>query len=384
MVMTAILTDYLNPEAWNCRMEPLFFVFALLHLIYLLLIFLVFVGLLRLERKTCDRKPFVSVVVAARNEENRILPTLNSLEKINYPEDRFEVILVDDASEDNTGRIIEDYVARHENWSMISLEMKSRQLRGKKKALKKAIEKARGELIFTTDADCMVPPDWLKHMVCYFDSETSMVLGHSPLPGKKGFLNRLLSFDNLFSAISAAAPTKLGFPNTSVGRNLAYRRDVYMEVGGFDALRKFRSGDDVHLTERFRKWNKGKIDYCIHPDTFVYTQLPPDARHIFHQQVRKNSKTLNKSLPSVLFSLVLFVYHVLLIAIPFLVPAYMFIWLAALLFKLGAEFFTLSYASWVFQKKYLIRYLIFLQVIYPAYIIFFSLLGIMQIYEWKK
>ncbi len=366
------------------NIDWLYWIFIFLSGFYLIIILLVLIGLSRLRLKTCSRCPSISVVIAARNEEKRVEPTLQSLEKLNYPQESYEIILVDDASTDRTPEIIQSYVERHNNWKLIRLEEKSGELRGKKKALKSAIALAKGEIIFTTDADCRVSPNWLKVMSYYFDEQTAMVIGHSPLQTGKGFFNALLNFDNLFSAIVGAAPAKLGFPLTSVGRNLAYRKSAYEQIGGFEALKKFKSGDDVHLTELFRTQAKGKIDYCAHPESFVQTKPPLTGKEIFQQQIRKNSKTLNKSLPSVIFSILLFASYLLLLIFPLFNAAWLGLWAKVMAAKFIGEFIALFHAAVIFRKKEIIPYLPIMLLVYPVYIIFFSLLGSLQIYQWKK
>lgn len=358
--------------------------FLFFSTLYLLLLIAVYIGLNRLKIRTGNKTPEISVVIAARNEEQRIRPTLQALEGIDYPQDRYEIIFVDDASGDATAGIIQSFADRHDNWRLIRLESKSTRLKGKKRALKEAIDQARFDLIFTTDADCRVPPDWLRKMSACFDDDTAMVLGHSPLETGPGLWNSILNFDNLFSAIVAAASVKLGFPLTSVGRNLAYRKSAYLQVGGFDALSRFRSGDDVHLTERFRRGQQGRIEYCAHPDTFVSTGLPASRREIFHQQIRKNSKNLQKSAGSIAFSLLVFVIYLLFIFLPAVQPQLLGLWALVMLVKLALEWLVLYKSTRVFQKHDLRPKLIFMQIVYPFYIIFFSLLGSLQIYQWKK
>lgn len=365
-------------------LDLIYWLFLLFSFFYLIIVLLTILGLSRLKVKRNSDQNFVSVVIAARNEESRILPTLKSLEKLNYPLDKYEIIIIDDASTDNTASVIDSYANKHGNWKLIRFANKSSELRGKKKALKEAINQAKGEIVFTTDADCQVPPNWLQIMSEYFDNQTAMVLGHSPIKPGKGFWNKILEFDNLFSAIVGAAPTKLGFSLTSVGRNLAYRKSIYQNVGGFDALKKFKSGDDVHLTERFRRRGNGKIDYCAHPETFVITIPPSTKREIFHQQIRKNSKTLNKSIPAVLLSLFLLMIFLLFSTLPMINMSWFGLWFYVIIGRFSVEFIALTQASIIFHKKKLIPYLLLMQAIYPFYIMFFSLLGILQIYEWKK
>lgn len=359
-------------------------IFILFSVIYFFSILLIIWGLRQLVKKSSPDEPTISVLVAARNEAQRIRPGLESLTKLNYPPARFEIILVDDASDDETADIIQEYAKQFPNWHLIRLKEKSRELKGKKNALAEALKIAKGDLVFTTDADCQVPPNWLKNMSAYFDSGTNMVLGHSPLRVAKGFIGTFLKFDNLFSAIVAAAPAKLGFAHTSVGRNLAYRRSAIDRIDGYHALKKFRSGDDVHLTERFRRKAQGKIDYCAHPDTFVYTFPPSSTKEIFHQQLRKNSKVLKKSWPTILFSILIFLAYMLFIFLPFIISGLTDLWLKIILLKTILEFIALTYAAIVFHKKELIPWFPLFQFIYPFYVILFSLLGSLQIYEWKK
>jgi biofilm PGA synthesis N-glycosyltransferase PgaC len=353
-------------------------------LLYLLLLAAVWVGLDRLKSAKKLEPQNVTVVIAARNEADRITACLNGLEKLEYPADKLEVILVDDCSSDRTPSLIRERLPRNKNWKLIELPEKSSELRGKKNALLQGIAAASGELILTTDADCVVPPGWVRKMNDHFGPGVSMVIGYSPLQKGKGFLDKLLRFDNLFSAISASAPTKLGYPFTSVGRNLGYRKDAYEYAGGFLALKKFRSGDDVHLTERFRYTKSGVIEYCADPDSFVITFPPATRLELFHQQVRKNSKTLKKAGTSVLFSLALFAYYILFAGLPFFLASWIDVWLVLLALKLITEYIDLRKAAYIFGQSDLIKYIPLMQVIYPAYIIFFSLLGVLQVYSWKK
>ncbi len=357
--------------------------FLLFSAFYIGIILLIIWGLRRLKIKTCEQEPTISIVIAARNEALRIMPTLESLTRLEYPKERFEIILVDDASEDGTAEIIERYANRFSNWKLIRLSEKSDALRGKKKALLEALRAATGELIFTTDADCVVPPGWLHAMSCYFEKDVQMVLGNSPLITAKGFWGTFLNFDNLFSAVVTAAPSKLGFPHTGIGRNLAYRKTAYENVGGYAALKKFRSGDDVHLTERFRRKGLGKVDYCVHPDSFVSALPPETGREIFYQQIRKNSKTLKKSLPTVLFSILVFAAYLLFLFLPLLQPSMLGVWLIVIALKTGVEFWALTQAAFVFRRKELIPWFPLMQIIYPAYVIVFSALGALQLYKWK-
>jgi cellulose synthase/poly-beta-1,6-N-acetylglucosamine synthase-like glycosyltransferase len=303
---------------------------------------------------------------------------------LNYPSDKYEIIFVDDHSDDSTAKIIGSYCDRNSNWRIISLKEKSISLKGKKNALQQGIGQAKGEIIFTTDADCIVPPDWLSNLSGYFQTGISMVLGYSPLIKSKKLYYRLLQFDNLFSGIAAAATAKLGYPFTSVGRNLAYRKDTYEDVGGFLSLKKFKSGDDIHLTGKFRHNNNGRIDYCADPTTFVHTLIPSTFREVIQQQIRKNSKTFQLSGLSVIAMLMIFLYYILLFIMPYIMPTWVNMWLFIVIVKLLTEYMSLYKAAKIFQQTDLIPYILPMQIIYPFYIIIFSVIGTFQYYHWKK
>ena len=369
---------------WIIDLNIFLILFLVFSVLYLILLIGTFIGLSRLKNVNNNFQHNISIVIAARNEEDRILPCLENLEKLNYPQDKFEIIFVDDCSTDDTPNIIKDFCKNHSNWKLIRIEEKSKQIRGKKNALLKGIQQSRGEIIFTTDADCVVPPNWLREMNNYFEPNVSMVIGHSPITKKPGVYQKILQFDNLFSAIAASAPTKLGKPISSIGRNLAYRKSAYEDVGSFLALKQYRSGDDILLTERFHYLNDGKIDFCAHPDTFVQTQPPETFSDIFHQQVRKNSKGLLKSPVSIFFSISLFLYYLFFLTFPLIYPKYFVLWLIIFGLKFIIEFIDLSKAAKIFKLAHTIKFIPIMQIIYPFHIMLFSVLGIFQLYRWKK
>ncbi|MCH8124958.1 glycosyltransferase [candidate division KSB1 bacterium] len=361
----------------------LLYLFIGSNLLYFSLLGIVYTGLKRLNKKPANQfQPKISIIIAARNEESRIFLCLESLEKLEYEKDKFEIILVDDCSSDRTAEIIQSFCQRHSNWRLLQLQNKSSELRGKLNALQEGVSISSGEIIFTTDSDCILPKDWLRKMMPYFEAGVTMVLGHSLLVSGKGFFHRLQEFDNLFSAIVVAALTKMGYAFSSIGRNMAYRSITLESVGGFNSLKKFRSGDDIHLTDRFRT-KAGKIDYCADPETFVLTQPLKSKKEFLNQQIRKNSKTFIRSPSSMLLPIGLFAYHVLFLLFPIIFPHQFLLWLAFLCLKFILEFTCLYNAAIIFKQKQLIPYLLFMQIIYPGYIIFLTILGGLQVYKWK-
>lgn len=361
------------------------YIFSISSLLYFFLLIAAFIALNLFRKPQSNNTPKISIIIAARNEEKRILPTLQSLQQLNYPSKHFEIIFVDDASTDNTAKIIRAYCRHNPNWKCIELKEKKSEWHGKKLALKTGIDSAAGEIIFTTDADIIVQPEWLSEMALYFEDNVSMVIGHyEPQLKTNNLLGVLIKFDNLFSSIMAAATANFGFPISSAGSNLAYRKDDYEKVDGHEALKHFKSGDDVHLTERFRKKLKKKITYSANPKTFVFAPPPSEKKEFFHQQMRKNSKHLQKSILSLLLSSFLFLYFVLTYGFPFFNPEFTLTWLIIILIKLIFEFIVLLRAANIFNRKDIIKWIPLFQIIYPIYIIIFSILGNFQFYQWHK
>ena len=361
------------------------YMFSISSIIYFLILISVFISLYRFKKSVNNNSPKISIVIAARNEERRILPTLQSLQKLNYSSKLFEIIFVDDASTDNTAKIINAYCLHNSNWNCIKLKEKDKQWHGKKLALKTGIDAATGEIIFTTDADCIIQPDWLTEMVKYFDDDVSMVIGHYEPQIQKNNQSGIFSkFDNLFSSIVASATANLGFPISSAGSNLAYTKKAYNEVNGHEALKHFKSGDDVHLTERFRKKLKQKIVYCSDPKTFVFTNPPSGKKEFIQQQMRKNSKHLKKSFSSILLSSFLFFYFLLSYTFPIFNPQFFSTWLLLIVIKLIFEFSVLIKSAFIFNRKDIIIWFPLFQIFYPFYVIVFGILGNLQFYKWNN
>jgi len=333
--------------------------------------------------KEWEPRPF-SVIVAARNEGARVMPLIASLEKLDYPFDKREILFVNDASTDDTGRLLEEAAARLPGARCMHITPEERTANGggKKNALHRAIMEATGAFIAVTDADCVVPRRWLKAFNTAFDAQTVMVLGHGRIIPERGFLNRLLRFDNLFAGLVSAIPAFFGAPVSSVGRSMAYRRAAYLQSGGYPALKKHGSGDDVFLTERFRKLALGGIRFCRDEAAYVLTRPPERLSEIFWQQVRKNSKLLHKSAPSWVLTLFLLTVHALLVYGLLNASTR---WMTGMLWgvKWLTEWVALRRAAVFFGERDLIPWLPFFEVFYPVYMTFFALLGTLGIYKWK-
>ena len=188
-----------------------------------------------------DEFPGVSVIISAHNESYNLSQYLQALLTQDYP--TFEVIVVDDGSEDNTREVVEYYLTQDPRLHMTFVPFGARVGSTKKLALTLGAKAAQYEWLLLTDADCRPESNhWIRTMMA--QATKDIVLGFSPYFYDKGFVNRLVRFDTLFNGLHYLGAALCGHPYMGVGRNLAYRKSLFFESGGFTHLMTNRAGDD--------------------------------------------------------------------------------------------------------------------------------------------
>ena len=241
--------------------------------------------------------PGVSVIVAARNEEKNILRCLESLDKLIYPEGKLEIILVDDQSTDNTGRIIDEFISDKKIFRKIISKKETEKLKGKTNALANGLEVANNEIIMTTDADCEVKPTWVKRTASYYFNNVGMVNGVTTQTAFDHF-SGMQSLDFIYLLIVASSTINLGNPISCIGNNMSYRKEAYDEVGGYENL-PFSVTEDFNLMMAIHRLEKYKIIFPVDKDTLV-TSLPcPDIKSLLHQKKRWAVGGLGCSVPRI-------------------------------------------------------------------------------------
>lgn len=188
--------------------------------------------------------PGVTVILAAHNECVNLSNYLQALLTQEYP--TYEVIVVDDGSEDSTRDVVEQYMHRDPRLKMTFVPHEARVGSTKKLAITLAAKAAQYEYLLLTDADCVPESSsWIREMMKGFGAEQKdIVLGFSPYFEDKGHINRLVRFDTLFNGLHYLGAALCGHPYMGVGRNLAYRKRLFFESGGFSHLMTNKAGDD--------------------------------------------------------------------------------------------------------------------------------------------
>ena len=193
----------------------------------------------------------VSVIICARNEESNIQPFLQSVLTQDYP--RFEVIVVNDGSEDQTQTIIDQYIKQYTNIKTTFVPKGARMGSTKKLALTLGAKAAQYDYLLLTDADCR-PYDthWISTMMQGFEQsdKVEVVLGYGAYFYEKTWINHIIQYDTLFNGLHYLGAAITGHPYMGVGRNLAYRKDTFFNNGGFTHLMKSYAGDDDLFVNR--------------------------------------------------------------------------------------------------------------------------------------
>lgn len=248
---------------------------------------------------------FVSVIVAARNEEHNIQRLLTALTRQTY--DRCEIIIVDDRSEDRTANLVREFSRGKTPVKLVSITDLSGDMPPKKQALAAGIRESRGDILLFTDADCAPSPGWVAAMAGTFSDRTGVVCGYSPYdPGLRSSTPRTLTgriadaflrFEELKGALWSAGSIGIGRAWLATGRNLAYRRAVWDEVDGFDKIRHSISGDDDLFLQLVRQTTSWEIRYASVPASVVPTAPPDSFRAFVAQRTRHFSAGRYFSIP---------------------------------------------------------------------------------------
>ena len=424
MTLLHLFTTALGPVQAALTLLLILFISA-----YAILIFCFFVGWVRLplykgeDNPLSSRLPmhevipFVSVVVAARNEAERIGPLLKALAAQDHPRDKFEVLVVDDHSEDGTAEAVNQWTEKaalsREASPAMDLKLLSAAAHGtttsngstiahattgeKKHALSLGIHQASGEIILTTDADCLPAPGWISGLSRPFsDPALKMVLGPVRLRGI-GMFGQLqeLEFLSLMGITGGAAG--LGKPVMGNGASLGFRREAWLEAGGYASHTKYSSGDDVFLLHAVKKQRpratspegvaNPSVQFLKDRDAIVETEAVRGLWDFFRQRGRWAGKAHGYKDPFTLLTggVVAGFNLLLVICLGFLLvfPGTSTLWLsAAIALKALVDFLLLSATAHFFNLSVRLAWFPLLFPVYPFYVLSSIIVGWARKNKW--
>lgn len=247
-----------------------------------------------------DELPFISVLIAARNEEQNIWRCLSALNQLNYPKEKVEFLIGNDQSGDRTLEIAEAFSAKHPQFKVYNITDSLGLARGKANVLAHLARQAKGDYYFITDADIAVNTEWVRELLGFFEEDTAIVSG-TTVVDDEGTMGKMQEVDWMYYMGLLKSAYNIGLSCTAVGNNMAIRKEAYWEIGGYEALR-FSITEDYKLYKevRLRGWGTKNV---LNPNVLNYSRAIHQLRVLLSQ--RKRWLTGARELP--LFWWILFI-----------------------------------------------------------------------------
>ena len=333
---------------------------------------------------------FFAIVIPFRNEMEHLPHLLESIKNLDYPKDLFEIILIDDFSEDESVKYI--YNWRMENGSFQTTLLENLRISNspKKDAIARAIPIIKNEWIITTDADCIVNSNWLKTLNNYIkNKDVEMIVGSVFYQCKKSFLHHFQQLDLISLQGSTIGSFGMGLGFMCNGANFCYTKSLFQELNGFSGNRKIASGDDVFLLQKAMhssKFGKEKIHYLKSESNIVITKPVDSWKLLFQQRIRWASKTGSyQSVYGKDLAVIVFLGNLSIVVGCGLWIVGFMTWISlAILFLIKFLFDTiLLYKTNHFFSKKRMRYLILSSIFYPFFCVSVAMFAMFGNYEWK-
>lgn len=374
------------------------FLFVFIIITYLCIIGWLSYGFDKIDDFKLQDLPFktkFSVIIPFRNEAENLPKLLDSISKLNYKKSMFEIILVDDDSEDDSVFIIENSldISCKKTDALFGhiqiIQNKRTSNSPKKDAITAAINVSKYDWIVTTDADCILPKYWLDT----FDEliqlkDSNCIVAPVTYHGKMTFFNRFQALD--FLSLQGATVGSFGIkkPIMCNGANFAYRKSQFVSVNGFEGNDTIASGDDVFLLEKLIKQDAKKVHYLKSHNAIVTTNPAKNIKNLIQQRLRWASKTSqNKNWFIKLVGFVVLLGNLFFLG---LLPAVYFdvitlkIAMPLFIIKGGIDFLLLFKTARFFKQDNLLVSYLFSSIVYPFFCVIIVLLSFFKSYEWKN
>lgn len=330
---------------------------------------------------------FVTIIIPFRNESENIIASLRSIEAQNYSTDKYEVIYIDDFSDDDSFEKLSNAITNN-NITVLSMKKSKFAKAHKKQAIEYGISKAKGNIILFTDADCISSVDWIRTMVIGFEESTALISGPVAFAESDSLFGKLQALE--FAGLILAGAGLIGnkTPMIASSANLAFRKSVFEEVGGYKGLMNLSSGDDELLMQKVAYKTDYDVKFCLDKEALVITEPNKNVEEFNQQRKRWASKGLYYENKAIVFQLVLvFLFFLGFIAqffLGFFVSSKFFILLlASLLVKIFVEYSVLEKGVGVLVKRIPLHLFLLAEVLHIPYIIYSAISGAFGNFTWK-
>jgi cellulose synthase/poly-beta-1,6-N-acetylglucosamine synthase-like glycosyltransferase len=321
----------------------------------------------------------ISVIVAAKNEEQNTPALINSLSNQSYPPDLFEVIIIDDGSTDNTYDRAVELSKEFQNYT--AYKVLTKKFPGKKGALQFGIEKAVNPFILITDADCKPEKNWIKSFALKFDLGSEFIIGTAPFVQHKSFVNKISCFENLRTHLLTLGMANIGMPYSAAARSFGFKKESFEKLSGYMNTLDTISGDDDLLLREAVK-HKMKIDVVAEKDSFVYSEAPKSFSEYLSQKTRHIKTSFHYVFIHKVF---LAVWHLINLFMLFS-PVLMIIsskFLLLFFVKIFGDIYLVSSTRKYFKYKFNFLEIIFYQAVYEILLVINFLNGSFRKVKWK-
>ena len=362
-----------------------------ISILYFLIIISFIIGFDKVEtinnRLTVPKNSF-SIVVPFRNEAKNLTDLLNSISALNYPVNMFEVLLINDASKDDSCTIIENFKQQFPSIAILLLNNKRLSGSPKKDAINTAISTAKFEWIVTTDADCIVSKNWL-HLFNQFIEDQKPVFISAPVKFKEES-SLLYQFQNLnFLSLIGSTIGSFGIkkPILCNGANLCYNKAIFEKLNGFEGNSSIASGDDIFLLEKMTENFPEETHYLKSQDAIVETKSEKTIEFFLNQQIRWASKSANyKNIFTKFVGIVIFTmnFTILVLLVSSLLFSFFWQWLMLIFIaKILVDFILIQKTSEFLQNKKPLKSYLAIAFLYPFFTIFIVTVSTFKSYKWK-
>lgn len=366
------------------------FVFLILILIYVVTMLQLIVGFKRIPTfhfRQQEPITFFSIIVPFRNESANLPAFLESIKNLNYPVEQFELLFIDDFSEDDSVRKIFEWRMQNGKIQTTLLENIHRSHSPKKDAISRAIPIVQQEWVITTDADCRVPENWLLVYDQYIrENQVKMIAAPVIYDTNHSFLQRFQYLDLLSLQGTTIGSFGLGLGFMCNGANFCYTKTLFQELHGFSGNKKIASGDDVFLLQKAVKKHKEQVHFLKSRDALVLSKPEAGWIKLLRQRIRWASKTgMYQSLFGKDLAVIVFLGNLSIVAGFFASFLNHRLWPGmALLFLL--KFIvdtTLLHKTQRFVTKKRMHYLFLSSILYPFFCVLVAVFSLFGEYEWK-
>ena len=329
-----------------------------------------------------------SIIVPFRNEADNLKSLLESISMMNYPSELFEIWFIDDDSKDNSVMIIENFIRKNKKLPIKVLANKHKSNSPKKDAINTAILKANFEWMITTDADCIIPKDWLNIFDAYIQKyQPKLIAAPVSYQTQRTFLEQFQLLDFLSLQASTIGSFGINKPFLCNGANLCYEKKAFMKVNGFEGNENIASGDDVFLLQKMVKQYPDKVHFLKSKEAIVKTNPQKSFKDLLSQRIRWAAKTTAyKSNFAKFVGITVLLMNLIVVLTVISSIFYALQWKLTFLIiitKLLLDYILLNKIYRFYNQKFLFQYYLLGGFLYPFFSLFVAIISFRTTYHWK-